>query len=201
MCVSWRLRPFPRANEEVTPVHSGNLPTRAYTGTPGSDVRKELNMDVWISESNPGRQVVLSLACAAVGSALAIGFRDFSGSGSNAMAGFLLGALLLTIGVAGFLVSGKQTVVIDPRTRRITIEDSNRFCTKKRTIPFTDVVDISIGFLGKKSNYVTWYYLVLTLRSGEEYPLFSPGRFFEGASDRYTVANWKQRLEGYLAGA
>jgi hypothetical protein len=164
-------------------------------------MREELNMDVWISESNPGKQVVLSLACAAVGSALLIGFRDFSASGSNAMAGFLLGALLLTIGIAGFLVSGKQTVVIDPNARRITIEDSNRFCTKKRSIPFTDVVDISIGFLGKKSNYVTWYYLVLTLRSGEQYPLFSPGRFFEGGSDRYTVVNWKQRLEGYLGGA
>jgi hypothetical protein len=158
-------------------------------------------MDVWISESNPGKQVVLSLACAAVGLVLVVGFRDFSGSGSNALAGFLLGALLLTIGVAGFLVSGKQIVIIDPNARRITIEDSNRFCTKSRSIPFTDVVDIRIGFLGKRSSHVRWYYLVLTLRSGEEYPLFSPGRFFVGGSDRYTAANWKQRLEGYLGGA
>jgi hypothetical protein len=44
--------------------------------------------------------------------------------GSNAMAGFLLGVLLLFIGVAGFLLSGKQTVVVDPKSRRITIEDT-----------------------------------------------------------------------------
>ena len=46
-----------------------------------------------------------------------------------------------------------------------------------------DVDDISISYLGNRSNYVAWYYLMLKLRSGKEYPLFSPGRFFEGGSD------------------
>jgi hypothetical protein len=133
-----------------------------------------------------------------VGLVLVIAFRNFSGFGVNAMAGFLLGMLLLLIGIAGFLLSGKQTVVVDPNARRITIEDSNRFRTKKRLIPFSNVVGISIGYLGKRSNYVTWYYLVLNLRTGEEYPLFSPGRFFEGGSDRSTVVGRKQRLEEYL---
>lgn len=155
-------------------------------------------MEVWISKSNPGKQTLLSLACTGVGLALMIGFRDFSGSGSNAMAGFLLGALLLTIGIAGLLLSGKQTVVVDPVDRLITIEESNLFRIKKKAISFNDVVDVNIGYLGKKSNYVTWYYLVLKLRSGSEYPLFSPGRFFEGGSDRLTVASWKQRLEEYI---
>lgn len=155
-------------------------------------------MDLWTSQSNSGKQILLSVACAAVGLVLVIGFRDFRGSGTNAMAGFLLGVLLLLIGVAGFLVSGKQTVVVDPKARRITIEESSRFRTKKRSIPFSDIVDISIGYLGKRSNYVAWYYLVLRLRSGEEYPLFAPGRFFEGGSDKSIVAGWKQRLEQYL---
>ena len=155
-------------------------------------------MDVWTAQSNPGKQAVLSVLCSVVGVVLAIGFRDFRDSGTNALAGFLLGVLLLLIGVAGFLVSGKQTVVVNPKARCITIEDSNRFCAKKRSIPFSDVLGISIGYLGKRSNYVTWYYLVLKLRSGEEYPLFSPGRFFEGASDKSTVEGWKRRLEEYL---
>jgi hypothetical protein len=155
-------------------------------------------MDVWTSQSNSGKQTMLSVACAIAGLALVYGFRNFSGLGSNTMAGFLLGVLLLFIGVAGFLLSGKQTVVVDPKAHHITIEDSNRFRTKKRLIPFSNIVGISIGYLGKRSNYVTWYYLVLKLRSGEEYPLFSPGRFFEGGSDRSTVASWKQRLEEYL---
>lgn len=155
-------------------------------------------MDVWISKSSSVKQTALSLACAGVGIALMIGFRDFSGSGTNAVAGFLLGALLLTIGVGGLLVSGKQEVVVDPLARLITVEDSNLLGTKKKSISFSDVVDVSIGYLGKRSNYVTWYYLVLKLRSGKEYPLFAPGRFFEGGSDRPTVAGWKKRLEKYI---
>jgi hypothetical protein len=115
------------------------------------------------------------------------------------MAGFLLGVLLLLIGVAAFLAGGKQTVVVDPKARRITIEDSNRFRTKERSIPFSDISGIGIGYLGKRSNSVTWYYLVLRLRSGEEYPLFAPGRFFKGGSDKSIVAGWKHRLEAYLA--
>ena len=59
------------------------------------------DMDLWISESNADKQIMLSVACTAVGLALMIGFRDFSGSGTNAMAGVLLGVLLLTIEVAG----------------------------------------------------------------------------------------------------
>jgi hypothetical protein len=156
-------------------------------------------MDVWTSQSNSGKQTMLSVACTMVGLVLVIGFRTFSGFGTNTMAGFLLGMLLLFIGIAGFLLSGKQTVVVDPKVRRISIEDSNRFRTKKRLIPFGNVIDISIGYLGKRSNRVTWYYLVLKLRSGEEYPLLSPGRFFAGGSDRSTVASWKQRLEEYLS--
>lgn len=155
-------------------------------------------MDVWTSQSDPGKQTLLSIACAAVGLLLAIGFRDFSGFGSNSAAGFLLGLLLLLLGVSGFLAGGKQVVVIDPGARGITIEDSNRFQTRKRWIPFSEVAGISIGHLGKKSNNVMWYYLVLKLRNGEDYPLFAPGRFFEGGSDRSTVEGWKQRLETYL---
>jgi hypothetical protein len=155
-------------------------------------------MEVWTSQSNPSKQIMLSFGCVFIGMVLLIVFRDFGDSGSNAMAGFLLGVLLLVIGVASFLMSGKQTVVVDPKARHITIEDSSRLRTKTRSIPFNDIVGISIGYLGKRSNFVTLYYLMLKLRSGEEYPLFSPGRFFEGGSDRSAVAAWRQRLEEYL---
>jgi hypothetical protein len=156
-------------------------------------------MDSWTSQSNSGKQILLSVACTVVGLVLVIGFRDFRGYGANAMAGFLLGVGLLLLGVAALLAGGKQTVVVDPRARCITIEDSNRLRTKKRSIPFGDIVDVGIGYLGSRSNYVAWYYLVLRLRSGEAYTLFAPGRFFEGGSDKSIVASWKQRLEKYLA--
>lgn len=155
-------------------------------------------MDVWTSESNPHKQTAASVACAVVGLVLMIGFRDFGHVATNTIAGFLLGLLLLLIGVAGFLVSGRQTVVVDPKARRITIEDANRFRTKKRSIPFSDITGISIGYLGKRSTYVTRYYLILTLRNGQNYSLFAPGQFYEGSSDRSVVMGWKKRLEDYL---
>jgi hypothetical protein len=155
-------------------------------------------MDVWTSQSNPGRQTLVSVVCAIVGVALLIGFRNFGSPNSNAFAGFLLGVLLLIIGIPGLVVSGRQSVLVDPSTRTISIVDVNRFRTKKRVIPFSDVISVSIGALGKRSNYVMQYYLVLKLTSGETYPLFAPGLFYKGSSDRAVVAGWKQRLEGYL---
>jgi hypothetical protein len=155
-------------------------------------------MELWKTQSKSDKQMAVSAGCTLAGLIIAIGFRNFASTGGNAMSGFLLGVLLLIIGVAGLLVTGKQTVTIDPKSRRITIEDSNRIKSKKRTIVFSDINEISIGYLGKKSNLVTCYYLVLKLRNGEEYPLFAPGRFYEGASDRSIVSSWKQRLEGYL---
>jgi hypothetical protein len=154
-------------------------------------------MEPWTSRSHSGKQTMAAVVCSALGLLIMAALRDFRG-GTNAMAGFLLGALLLVLGVLGLLVTGKQTIVVDPRTRRITVEDSNRFGRKTRVIPFQAVADVSVGFLGKKSSGVTSYYLVLKLRDGEEYPLFSPGRFFGGASDRSTVEGWRQRLLVHL---
>jgi hypothetical protein len=156
-------------------------------------MRQELIVSVWISKSNPGKQAVLSVLCSVVGVVLAIGFRDVRDSGTNTLAGFLLGVLLLLVGVAGFLVSGTQTVVVDPKTRCITIEDSNRFCAKKRSIPFSDVLGISIGYLGKRSNHVTWYYLALKqqvvacLRNDPEVRRIVPFGSFVGSPSRQDV--------------
>ncbi len=155
-------------------------------------------MDLWTFQSNPIKQTALSVACSVIGLVLAIGFRHFSSLGSNAAAGFFMGVFLLILGVTGFLVSSKQTVVIDPKARRITVEDSNRFGTKKRTILFSHVVGVGIGYLGKKSNRAEWYYLMLEFRNGKNYSLFPPGRFYEGGPDKSTVESWKWRLEKYL---
>jgi hypothetical protein len=156
-------------------------------------------MESWITQSNPGKQAAAAFGCIFVGLSMVVAFRNFNYAGSNTMAGFFLGILLLLIGAVGLLVSGKQKVVVDPGARLIIIEDTNIFRTKKRTIPFADIRDIDIGFLGKKSNYITWYSLMLKLRNGEEYPLFAPGRFYSGGTDRSRVEGWKQRLERTIA--
>ena len=156
-------------------------------------------MDQWRSESSPGKQTAAAIGCTVVGLILAYGFRDFSGPGlSNTMAGFLLGILLLVIGIAGLVVRGKQSVVVDPRAKEITIEDKNLFGTKRRKIRFFEIAGTAVGFLGKESNLTTFYYVLLRLRSGEEYSLFAPGRFYKGATNRSVVEGWRQRLEAYM---
>ena len=157
-------------------------------------------MDVWTSTNKPRKQHLLAIGCVLVGAVLAIGFRDFPSIASDRAAGFGLGLLLLLIGIAALVTAGSQTIVVDPAARRITIEDRNRLGSKTRSIAFEEIVDVGIGYLGKASNGVTFYYLALTLRGGETYALFAPGRFYEGSSDRDVVARWKARLEGYLEG-
>ena len=152
-------------------------------------------MEVWISHIKPRQQTALAIGCTIVGALILYGARGFQTLNSNAGAGFLLG-----LGIAAFLVSGRQSVIIDPTKRTIRIDDEGRLGRKSHTLRFDDIADIGIGYLGKKSNYVTWYYLNLKLKNGKEYPLFAPGRFYEGGSDRSVVEGWRDRLRGYIAG-
>jgi len=159
-------------------------------------------MDQWICQSNRQQQIALAVGCMVIGLALAVGFRHFHGAASsNALAGFLLGVLLLGIGVAALLANGRQTIVIDPAVRCIIVEETSMLNSTQRVIPFADITDIHIGYLGTRSNYVTTYYLTLLLRSGEEYPLFAAGYCYAGASDRSVVEGWRQRLQEYVSSA
>jgi hypothetical protein len=155
----------------------------------------------WVSRSRPGTQLAIAIGATVVGLLLMYGARGFQAGGQNVLAGFLLGVMLLLIGIAAAVVSGPQTVTVDPRIRRIEVADSYVLGTRQRSIAFSEVREVSIGFLGKSSNYVRTYYLVLHLVDGHEYPLFAPGRFYEGASDRSVVEGWRQRLEEYLVAA
>jgi hypothetical protein len=153
-------------------------------------------MEKWTSESNPGLQMAASLACLVIGLALAYICRNFGEFAmSNTFAGFLLGILLWFIGMAGILTVGKQKITIDPKERRILVEDSSPFGKRERMIFFSDISHIAVSYLGKESNFVTFYSLLLTLRNGEEYTLFAPGRFYKGSRDRSIVEGWRSRLE------
>jgi len=151
---------------------------------------------LWTAQSQPGKQTLAAGFCSVLGLLLLYACRHLNSTDTKA--GFLLGLLLLVIGVWGLLISGTQTITIDPKTRRITIQDEHRLGSKLRTIRFDEITRVGIGYMGKKSNFVQWYYLILTLRSGERYGLFSPGRFYDGASDRFNVEAWRDRLEAYL---
>lgn len=151
-------------------------------------------MDTWISHSRSKQQTAVAALATLTGFVLAYGFHH----AGHLAAGFLLGLLLIALGIAGLLTGGRQTITINPRTRQITVDDVTRLGKKTRSIGFDDIADIGISYLGKRSNYVTWYYLNLKLKNGKEYPLFAPGRFYEGGSDRAIVEGWRDRLRGYV---
>lgn len=155
-------------------------------------------MELWVSHSRLGLQLALGTGASGVGGALAWVTRDFATKGGDALAGFLLGVLLLIIGIASVLATGNQTITVDPRKRLIEVSDVRLVGKKLTTIAFRQVADISVGYLGKRSNFVNTYYLILHLTDGREYPLFAPGRFYEGASDRSVVEGWRERLRAYL---
>lgn len=151
-------------------------------------------------ESQPVRQTALALGAIVIGLTLAIGFRHFEVTGmTNSLAGFLLGMLLLLIGFAGILVVGKQTIIVDPWTRCISVEDASTFWSSKRIIPFSNIVRTGISYVGQRTNHVNFYYITLHLRDGETYPLFAPGRFFEGGSDRTTMEERRIHLQEIMA--
>ena len=156
-------------------------------------------MEPWVSRSRYGRQLAAGIGSLVAGSVLMWGMRDFGVRGHDVLAGFLLGVLLFVVGAASILAAGAQTVTIDPRKRLIEVEDRRPIGAKRTVIAFQQVAGISIGYLGKRSNFVNTYYLVLHLTDGREYPVFAPGRFFEGASDREVVEGWRSQLQGYLA--
>lgn len=155
-------------------------------------------MDTWKIESNPAKQTVLTWAIVAAGLILAYGFRDFDSSGfTNSLAGFLLGILLLLIGVPGIFMAGKETITVDPKARRILIDGTSRFGKKSRSISFSEIVEVFVSELGARSDGSVSYYVTLRLRSGESYPLFFPA-YYDGRWDRSVAEDRCRRLEEYL---
>ena len=155
-------------------------------------------MDIWTAESNPLKQLVLSWAIVVVGLILVYGFRNFDASGfTNSLAGFLLGVLLVVIGVPAVLMTGKQTTTVDPKNRQILIVDESRFGTKKKIIPFDEIVDLHVSSLGRRSEGSVSYYVTLNLTTGKNLPLFFPA-YYDGRWDRSVAESRCNRLQAYL---
>ncbi len=155
-------------------------------------------MDPWKIESNSVKQSAFTWAIVVVGLVLMYGFRDFDGSGfTDSLAGFLLGVLLLIVGVPGILMVGKETISVDPNARQISIEHASRFGKKNRIIPFNDIIDVHVSSLGNRSEGSVSYYVTLKLSSGKNFPLFFPA-YYDGRWDRSIAEGRCSRLEEYL---
>ena len=155
-------------------------------------------MDTWKIESSPGKQVALAWIIVFVGLILLIGFRNFDSSGlTNSFAGFLLGLLLLLIGIATLLMGGKRTISVDPQAHSILIKDASRFGQKERSIAFDEVGGAYVDSLGDKEGGSISYDVVLELKMGESVSLFRPA-YFEGTLDRSVMESRCRRLEEYI---
>ncbi len=150
----------------------------------------------WVTESNPTTQTLYAGVSAVLGAVFLWLCRGFTASfRDNTFAGFLLGLMLFVVGAVGLALVGRQRVTVDPDARSITVEDESRFGAKSRTIRFDEVSRVGISHLGKLSSGMQTWYVVLHLKSGEEYSLFAPGRGYEGARERGVVDGWRRRIE------
>lgn len=155
-------------------------------------------MEVWRMESNQTRKLALSVGCLAVGVlAIYLSLRYSGPNLVNARAGLGLGLILAAIGLYSFLEGGKQSVTVDPNYRQISVVTTSRLKTKRQIITFDEIDDITIGYIGKKSNFVNFYYLILKLKNGKECTMFSPG-YYDHGSDRASVEGWRERLWKYI---
>ncbi|HTY36003.1 MAG TPA: hypothetical protein VMH23_02775 [Bacteroidota bacterium] len=151
-------------------------------------------MEPWRTESNPAKQMMLTAVLVLVGAVLMYGFRNFDSSGfTNSFAGFLLGVLLLVIGIPSLLMVGRQTIVVDPSVRLILIEKANRFGSKTTTISFNEIADLRVSSMGSRTKGMVTYYVTLELVSGKHVPLFFPD-YYDGRWDRSVAESRCQRL-------
>jgi hypothetical protein len=159
---------------------------------------REASMELRKIESSPGKQVALACIIVLTGSILAIGFRNFDGSGlTNSLAGFLLGLLLLAIGIGTLVFGGKRTVTVDPQARHILIEDVNHFSQKNRLIAFDQVDSVYVRSLGNREGGSISHDVILKLKVGGNVSLFRPA-YFEGTWNRSVMEDRCRRLEEYI---
>ena len=149
--------------------------------------------DNWITESNGIKQTVTSVLVVATGIAFAIGFRHFDSSGlTGSLAGFLLGLLLLFVGLASLLLGGKQVITVDTKRCRIVIEGKNRFGKSTKVIRFNEIADVYVGEFGDQEGGSISYHVVIKLKTGKETPLFFA--YFEGQHEKSVAESRCQRL-------
>ena len=152
--------------------------------------------DIWRTESNPIKQTVASAAFIVIGAGMAIGFRIYGAGLTGDKAGFLLGLLLLVLGLVMLLLGGKQAVTVDAKARRIVIESKSRFSTKSKEIRFEEIADASLGELGDREGGSISYHVVVKLKRGGEIALFKG--FFDGAHDKSAMEARREQLLRYL---
>jgi hypothetical protein len=149
--------------------------------------------DIWITESETTVQTAAAAVALVAGLILVIGFRGFDGSGfTQSLAGFVLGGALLVAGAAALLLVRRQVITVDPRQRRIAVQQISRVHTTTRVIRLDDVAGFALGEQGDRKGGSVRYHVKARLRTGEEVALFLG--FFDGARSRLAMEKRRERL-------
>jgi hypothetical protein len=155
-------------------------------------------VETWKTESSPNKQAAIAVIAIVVGLILAYGFRNFDSSGfTNSLAGFLLGIMLVVIGVAALFSNGKETTTFDPKSRWILIERSTMLGKRQKVILFADIDDARVASIGHRSDGSVSYYVSLHLSDGRRIPLFYPS-YYDGRWNRTLMEDRCDRVKDYF---
>jgi hypothetical protein len=148
----------------------------------------------WETESSAAKQNLAVLLTLVIGAALAIGFRRFEGPGfTGSTAGFLLGIVLLVVGVGMFIFGGKQVIAVEPKLKRIVVKRFGRLRTSSTEIGFNDISGLYVGESGDQEGGSVRFHVVAKLKTGKEVALFMG--FFEGSHSKPAMEARCQRIE------
>jgi hypothetical protein len=149
--------------------------------------------DTWITESDTTTQTVAWAVAIVVGLILSIGFRGSVRPGfTQGFAAFLLGVVLLVVGAGLLLFGRRQVITVDPRQRRIAIEQISRVRTATRVIGLDAVADFVVAEHGDQKSGRIRYHVKARLKAGREIALFLGS--FDGSRSRLAMEKRRDRL-------
>lgn len=157
----------------------------------------DMSRDIWISRLNTGQLKLYGAIGVGVGLVFIMLVRQASSLSSvTSTSAFLLGLLILILGLVALVMNGEQVITVDPKRRMVLIETTSRFGKKQRLIPFRDIADVSLGEIGDIEGGSISYFVQLNLKNGKDVGLFVG--FYGGNWSRGEMESRRQRLIGYL---
>ncbi len=149
--------------------------------------------------SQPRRNAALSGISVAVGALLVYFGRHHADT--NAWAGYLLGWLMLLLGLAALLVNESRQLELDTRRRLLVLDVRRRLGGNRRvTIPFSQITSVDVSTFGSRSDGSVYYDLVVRTLDGRSVYLMG-GCAFEGRMNRDYMERLRDQFMHVTRGA
>lgn len=154
----------------------------------------------WRTESSSFKRTASGTALLLIGFAVVIACHQVNKTTfSTELAALMLGGMLALIGSVMLIFGGNEVIILEPRSRRIRIENKSIFGRQTKEINFSEITGVQLGELGDNEGGTVRYYVALILNTKEEVALFLG--FYEGACDKQTMEARCNKLRDYLVGA